>query len=42
MSQDIRTVHRYALKPQRGDGQVIAKVLEALTDVNADTERLNQ
>ncbi|KAJ5121345.1 zinc knuckle domain protein [Penicillium bovifimosum] len=38
----IRSVRRYALNAQRGDGQGMAKVLEALTEINANTERLNQ
>ncbi|KAI1829211.1 hypothetical protein DTO027I6_9892 [Penicillium roqueforti] len=38
----IRAVRQYALNAQRGDGQGMAKVLEALTKINIDTERLNQ
>ncbi|KAJ5084986.1 hypothetical protein N7532_009757 [Penicillium argentinense] len=38
----IRAVRRYALNAQRGDGMGMAKVLEALTKINPDTERLNQ
>ena len=38
----IRAVRQFALNAQRGDGQGMAKVLEALTKINADTERLNQ
>jgi hypothetical protein len=38
----IHTVRQYALNAQRGDSQGIAKVLEALTKINADTQRLNQ
>ena len=38
----IRAVRQSALNAQRGDGQGMAKVLEALTKINADTERLNQ
>jgi hypothetical protein len=38
----IRPVRQYALNAQRGDGQRIAKVLDALTKINRDTERLNQ
>jgi hypothetical protein len=38
----IRAVRQYALNAQRGDSQGMAKVLEALTKINADTERLNQ
>ncbi|KAJ5215537.1 uncharacterized protein N7498_001944 [Penicillium cinerascens] len=38
----IRAVRQYALNAQRGDGQGMAKVLEALTKIIADTERLNQ
>ena len=37
-----RAVRQFALNAQRGDGQGMAKVLEALTKINADTERLNQ
>lgn len=38
----IRAVRQYALNAQRGDGQGMAKVLEALTKINLDTDRLNQ
>ncbi|KAI1829097.1 hypothetical protein CBS147337_10089 [Penicillium roqueforti] len=38
----IRGVCQYALNAQRGDGQGMAKVLETLTKINRDTERLNQ
>ena len=38
----IRAVRQYALNAQRGDAMGMAKVLEALTKINADTERLNQ
>ncbi|KAI1829206.1 hypothetical protein DTO027I6_9897 [Penicillium roqueforti] len=38
----IRAVGQFALNAQRGEGQGMAKVLEALTKINADTERLNQ
>ncbi|KAJ5766172.1 uncharacterized protein N7511_003788 [Penicillium nucicola] len=38
----IRAVRQYAINAQRGDGQGIAKVLEALTKINLDTDRLNQ
>lgn len=38
----IRAVRQYALNVQRGDGQGMTKVLEALTKINADIERLNQ
>lgn len=38
----IRAVRHYALNAQRGDGQGMAKVLEALTKINLDTDRLNQ
>ena len=38
----IWAVRQYALNAQRGDGQGMAKVLEVLTKINADTERLNQ
>ncbi|KAJ5144430.1 hypothetical protein N7526_001938 [Penicillium atrosanguineum] len=38
----IRAVRQFALNAQRGDGQGMAKVLEALNKINADTERLNQ
>lgn len=38
----IRAARQYALNTQRGDSQGMAKVLEALTKINADTERLNQ
>jgi hypothetical protein len=38
----IRAVRQYALNAQRGDSQGMAKVLEALTKINADTERLNR
>lgn len=38
----IRVVCQYALNAQRGDGQGTAKVLEALTKVNIDTESLNR
>ena len=38
----IRAVHQFALNAQWGDGQGMAKVLKALTKINADTERLNQ
>ena len=37
----IRAVRQYALNAQRGDGMEMAKVLKALTKINADTERLN-
>lgn len=38
----IRAVRQFALNAQHGDGQGMAKVLKALTKINADTERLNQ
>lgn len=38
----IRAVRQYALNAQRGNSQGMAKVLEALTKINADTERLNR
>ncbi len=38
----ISAVRQYALNAQRGDGQRMVEVLEALTKINADTERLNQ
>lgn len=38
----IRAVCQYALNAQRGDAMGMAKVLAALTKINADTERLNQ
>jgi hypothetical protein len=38
----IRAIRQYALNAQRGDGQGTAKVLDALTKINRDTERLNQ
>lgn len=38
----IRAVRQYALNAQRGDGQRMVEVLEALTKINAGTERLNQ
>ena len=38
----IRAVRQFALNAQRGDGQGMAKVLEALNKINADTERLNR
>ncbi|KAJ5110837.1 hypothetical protein N7532_001372 [Penicillium argentinense] len=38
----IRAVRQYALNAQRGDAMGMAKVLEALTKINADTEHLNQ
>jgi hypothetical protein len=39
----IRAVRQYALNDaQRGDGQGMAKVLDALTKINRDTDRLNQ
>ncbi|OQD72538.1 hypothetical protein PENANT_c176G08552 [Penicillium antarcticum] len=38
----IRAVRQYALNAQRGDGQGMAKVLEALTKINLDTDRLNR
>jgi hypothetical protein len=38
----IRAVRQYALNAQRVDSQGMAKALEALTKINADTERLNQ
>ncbi|KAJ5110283.1 zinc knuckle domain protein [Penicillium argentinense] len=38
----IRAVRQYALNAQRGDAMGMAKVLETLTKINADTERLNQ
>ncbi|KAJ5742632.1 zinc knuckle domain protein [Penicillium nucicola] len=38
----IRAVRQYAINAQRGDGQGMAKVLEALTKINLDTDRLNQ
>ena len=38
----IRAVRQYALNAQRGDSQGMAKVLDALTKINRDTERLNQ
>ncbi|GFF59211.1 hypothetical protein IFM46972_11321 [Aspergillus udagawae] len=38
----IRAVRQYALNAQRSDAMGMAKVLEALTKINADTERLNQ
>jgi hypothetical protein len=38
----IRAVRQYALNVQRGDGQGMTKVLEALTKINADIKRLNQ
>ncbi|KAJ5460956.1 uncharacterized protein N7458_002508 [Penicillium daleae] len=38
----IRAVRQYALNAQRGDSQGMTKVLEALTKINADTERLNR
>ena len=38
----IHAVRQFALNAQRGDGQGMAKVLAALTKINADTERLNQ
>lgn len=38
----IRSVRQYALNAQRGDGRGMAKVLEALTKINLDIERLNQ
>jgi hypothetical protein len=38
----IRAVRQYALNAQRGDSQGMAKVLEALTGINANTKRPNQ
>lgn len=39
----IRAVRQYALNAQGGDGQgMMAKVLEALTKINAGTKRLNR
>ncbi|KOS36538.1 hypothetical protein ACN38_g12711 [Penicillium nordicum] len=38
----IRAVRQYALNAQRGDGMEMAKVLETLAEINADTKRLNQ
>lgn len=38
----IRAVRQYAINAQRADGQGMAKVLEALTRINLDTDRLNQ
>jgi hypothetical protein len=38
----IRAVRQFALNSQRGESQGMTKVLEALTKINADTERLNQ
>ncbi|KAJ5139183.1 uncharacterized protein N7515_004031 [Penicillium bovifimosum] len=38
----IRSIRKYAMNAQRGDGQGMAKVFEALTKINANTERLNQ
>ena len=38
----IRAVRQYALNAQRGDGMEMVKVLEALTEINANTKRLNQ
>ncbi|KAJ5455490.1 zinc knuckle domain protein [Penicillium daleae] len=38
----IRAVRQYALNAQRGDVMGMAKVLDALIKINADTERLNQ
>ena len=38
----IRAVRQYVLNAQRGDAMGMAKVLDALTKINADTERLNQ
>ena len=38
----IQAVRQYALNAQRGDGQRMVEVLDALTKINADTERLNK
>lgn len=38
----IRALRQYAFNAQRGDIQGMVKVLEALSKINADTERLNR